>query len=93
LQAAIILLPGVFEGGGALSHDKFQRVSVQQKAMGETGAAILFGFVGLVLGFTIAGLISKRQTADSKLTPVITGIIQPNVGSHLSRIPADLRHK
>jgi len=61
--------------------------------IGETGAAILFGFVGLVLGFTIAGLISKRQTADSKLTPVIAGIIQPNAGSHLSRIPADLRHK
>ena len=61
--------------------------------IGETGAAILFGFVGLILGFTIAGLISKRQTADSKLTPVITGIIRPNVGSHLSRIPAVLRHK
>jgi len=61
--------------------------------IGETGAAILFGFVGLVLGFTIAGLISKRQTADSKLTPVITGIIRPDVGSHLSRIPAVLRHK
>jgi sigma-E factor negative regulatory protein RseC len=61
--------------------------------LGETGAAILFGFGGLVLGFTIAGLISKRQTAASKLTPVITGIIQPKVESHLSRIPAGLRHK
>ena len=61
--------------------------------IGETGAAILFGFVGLTLGFTIAGLISKRQTAASKLTPVITGIIKPTVGSHLARIPAVLRHK
>ena len=61
--------------------------------IGETGAAIFFGFIGLVLGFTIAGLISKRQTADSKLTPVITRIIHPNVGSHLSRIPAVMRHK
>jgi hypothetical protein len=61
--------------------------------IGETGAAIVFGFVGLVLGFTIAGLISKHQTAASKLTPVITSIIQPTVGSHLARIPAVLRHK
>ncbi len=61
--------------------------------IGETGAAILFGFVGLILGFTIAGLISKYQTADSKLIPVITGIIQPTAGSHLSRIPAGLRYR
>ncbi len=61
--------------------------------IGETGAAILFGFVGLVLGFTIAGLISKRQTADSKLTPVITRVIKPNEGFHLSQIQAGLRTK
>ena len=61
--------------------------------IGETGAAILFGFVGLVLGFTIAGLISKHQTADSKLTPVITRIIQPAKESHLTRMSAVLRHK
>ena len=61
--------------------------------IGETGATIFFGFIGLILGFTIAGLISKRQTADSKLTPVITRIIHLNAGSHLSRIPAVLRHK
>jgi sigma-E factor negative regulatory protein RseC len=59
---------------------------------GETGAAILFGFVGLILGFTIAGLISKRQTADSKLTPVITRIIAPTEGYHLAQIKAGLRH-
>jgi len=60
---------------------------------GETGAAIVFGFGGLILGFTIAFLISKRQRVVSKLTPVITRIIHPNVGSHLSRIPAVMRHK
>ena len=49
----------------------------EQLGIGETGAAILFGFIGLILGFTIAGLISKRQTAGSKLTPVITRIIKP----------------
>ena len=60
---------------------------------GETGAAIVFGFGGLIFGFTIAFLISKRQRVVSKLTPVITRIIHPNVGSHLSRIPAVMRHK
>jgi sigma-E factor negative regulatory protein RseC len=59
----------------------------------ETGAAILFGFAGLILGFTIAGLISKRQTAGSKLTPVITRIIKPTEGFHMSQIQAGLRHK
>ena len=54
--------------------------------IGETGAAILFGFAGLILGFTIAGLISKRQTAGSKLTPVITRIIKPTKQFDLSRL-------
>jgi len=57
----------------------------------ETGAAILFGFAGLILGFTIAGLISKRQTAGSKLTPVITRIIKPTEGSQMPQIPSGLR--
>jgi hypothetical protein len=34
LQTTVIIFPGIFEKGGSLSHDKFQRVSVQQKAMG-----------------------------------------------------------
>jgi sigma-E factor negative regulatory protein RseC len=59
----------------------------------ETGAAIFFGLAGLILGFIIAGLISKRQTAGSKLTPVITRIIKPTQGIHLSQIQAGLRHK
>ena len=61
--------------------------------LGETGAAILFSFAGLITGFIIAGLISKRQTAGSKLTPVITHIIKPTEGFHLSQIQAGLRHK
>lgn len=65
----------------------------QQLGIGETGAAILFGFGGLILGFTIAGLISKRQTANSRLTPVITRIVNPTEGIHLSQIQAGLRHK
>ena len=45
--------------------------------LGESGAAIVFGFGGLIFGFTIAFLISRRQTVASKLTPVITRIINP----------------
>jgi len=65
----------------------------KQLGTGETGAAILFGFAGLILGFTIAGLISKRQTANSNLTPAITRIIKPTEGIHLSQIQAGLRPK
>ena len=59
----------------------------------ETGAAILFGFTGLILGFTIAGLISKRQTAGSKLTPIITRTIKPTKQFDLARIVAGHRYK
>ena len=59
--------------------------------IGETGAAILFGFVGLIMGFAIAALISKRQTAGSKLTPVITRIIKPTEGFQMPQISAGLR--
>ena len=90
-KSALILyiLPTLSLFIGAISGSGFHN----DIGIGETGAAIFFGFIGLVLGFTIAGLISKRQTADSKLTPVITRIIHQNVGSHLSRIPAVMRHK
>ena len=65
----------------------------EQLGIGETGAAILFGFIGLILGSAIAGLISKRQTAGSKLTPVITRIIKPTKQFGLTRIAAGHRYK
>ena len=65
----------------------------EQLGISETGAAILFGFTGLILGFTIAGLISKRQTAGSKLTPVITRIIKPTKQFDLTRIVTGHRYK
>ena len=65
----------------------------KQLGIGETGAAIFFGFAGLILGFTIAGFISKRQTAGSKLTPVITRIIKPTKQFDLTRIVAGHRYK
>ena len=65
----------------------------KQLGIGDTGAAIVFGFAGLILGFTIARLISKRQTAGRKLIPIITRIIKPKEGIHPSQIQAGLRHK
>lgn len=61
--------------------------------IGETASAIVFGFAGLILGFTIAGWISKRQTGCSKLIPVISAVIQPAEKSHPSRFNNGLRHK
>ena len=64
-----------------------------QLGIGETGTAILFGFAGLLLGFTLAKFISKRLSAGHKLSPVITRIIRPITGFYPSRIPARYRFK
>jgi len=65
----------------------------KQLGIGDTGAAIISGFAGLILGFAIARLISKRQTASRKLIPVITRIIKPKEGIHPSRMPAGHRYQ
>lgn len=90
-KSAMILyiLPTVCLLLGAIGGSEFH----EQLGIGETGAAILFGFAGLLLGFITAGLISKRQTANSKLTPVITRILKPTEGFHLSHIQAGFRGK
>ena len=91
IKSGLILyvLPILSLLGGAVSGYGFH----QNLGMDETGAAILFSFLGLLVGFTIAGLIARHQNTASKLTPVITGIIQPTAGSYLRRLPAVLRHK
>lgn len=61
------LLAGAISGSGLHSY----------LGIGETGAAIVFGFGGMILGCTIVGLISKRQKVVRRLTPVITRIIDP----------------
>ena len=76
----LYLLPTVSLLIGALGGSGLHK----QLGVGETAAAILFGFAGLILGFTIAGLISKRQTADSQLTPVIARIIKPTEGFRIT---------
>jgi sigma-E factor negative regulatory protein RseC len=57
--------------------------------IGETGAAIVFGFTGLILGFAIAKLISRRMKTIRKLTPVITRIIRPKEGIHPWQNPTE----
>jgi sigma-E factor negative regulatory protein RseC len=63
----------------------------KQLGIGDTGAAIVFGFAGLFLGFAIARLISNRKVVTRKLIPVITQIIKPKEGIHPSRMPAGNR--
>ena len=58
--------------GGSLNH---------RLPISETNAAILFGFAGLVLGFIIAAIISRRMSAGHTLSPVITRIIKPGAGT------------
>jgi sigma-E factor negative regulatory protein RseC len=48
----------------------------KQLAIGETGAAFFFGLAGLVLGFIITAMISRRMSAGNQLTPEITHIVK-----------------
>jgi len=50
----------------------------QRLAVSETGAAIVFGFAGLFLGFILTALISRWMSAHNRLSPVITRIIKPS---------------
>ena len=45
-------------------------------AVSETAAAIGFAFAGLCLAFLIAVFISKRMSANNRLTPVISQVIR-----------------
>ena len=60
------LMSGVLIGAGL-----YQRLAVR-----ETGAAIVFGFAGLFLGFILTALISRWMSAHNWLSPVITRIIK-----------------
>jgi len=57
---------------GAVAGSGFNK----QLALGETAAALLFGLAGLVLGFIITVMISKKLECKNKLTPIITRIIR-----------------
>ena len=60
------LMSGVLIGAGL-----YQRLAIS-----ETGAAIVFGFAGLFLGFIVTALISRWTSAHNRLTRVITRIIK-----------------
>lgn len=75
LKSALILylLPTVSLVVGAVGGAELHN----QIGIAETGGAILFGLVGLVLGFAAARFISSRQKVSSSLTPVIDRVIRP----------------
>ena len=50
--------------------------------LSETGSAILFGFVGLCLGFIFVVFYSRKMSAKNRLTPKIDHIIVPQKGSN-----------
>ena len=66
LIPALGLLTGAAAGSGFSEHF----------AIGETGAALFFGFAGLVLGFIITVLLSKRMSAGNRLVPKITHVVK-----------------
>ena len=50
----------------------------ERLGIGETIAAVAFGFAGLFLGFLVTGFTSRRMAVDGRLTPVITRVIRPS---------------
>lgn len=58
-------------------------------AMGESGAAALFGLVGLFLGFVLTALVSRLMLAHNRFAPVITQIIRPGITSAGSSMVID----
>lgn len=74
LKGALVLylIPALGLLTGAVAGSGFSK----QLAIGETGAALFFGLAGLVLGFSITAVISKRMSAGHRLTPEITRIVK-----------------
>jgi sigma-E factor negative regulatory protein RseC len=74
LKGALVLylIPALGLLAGAFAGSDFSK----QLALGETGAAILFGLAGLVLGFIITAMISRRMSAGNRLTPEIMRIVK-----------------
>jgi sigma-E factor negative regulatory protein RseC len=57
--------------------------------MAEMLGSIVGVICGLVLGFVAVALIDRSSGIRSRITPVITGIVTPNIGlpNHRARIP------
>jgi positive regulator of sigma E activity len=62
------LLLGALMGAGFSNH----------LTLGETAAALVFGLVGLTLGFMMTAIIAKRRSVQNGLAPIITRVIRPH---------------
>jgi sigma-E factor negative regulatory protein RseC len=69
--AILYLAPVVFMLFGALTGSSV----AARLGMGESGSALLFGLIGLAIGFLIVRTFSTRLKSDSGLVPKITQVI------------------
>jgi sigma-E factor negative regulatory protein RseC len=69
--AILYLIPVVFLLLGALAGASI----AARLGMEESGSALLFGFIGLAIGFLIVRIFSTRLQADSGLVPKIAQVI------------------
>ncbi len=60
----------------------------QIAGIGGSGFAIIMSFTGLLFGFGATALLSKRMSANDRLTPAISRIIQGNLKSRSSVVDA-----
>jgi sigma-E factor negative regulatory protein RseC len=85
LKGALVLylIPVLGLLTGAVAGSGFSK----QLAIGQTGAALLFGLAGIALGFILTATISKRMSAGNRLTPEITNIVKAHEGQkmHINR--------
>ncbi|UCF82064.1 MAG: SoxR reducing system RseC family protein [Desulfobacteraceae bacterium] len=83
--AILYLIPVAGLISGAVIGEGFSHIW----AMGENGAAALFGFAGLFLGFILTALVSRLMFAHNRFAPVITQIIRPGISSAGSSMVID----
>lgn len=69
--AILYLIPIVFLLIGALIGSS----AAARLGMGESGSALLFGLIGLAIGFLMVRTFSTRLRADSGLVPKIAQVI------------------
>ena len=58
----------------------------QIAGISDSGFAIIMSFIGLLLGFSATALLSKRMSANDRMIPAISRIIQGNPRSRSSVI-------
>ena len=71
--ATLYLLPVVGLMVGAFIGPNFDTIL----SISGTGLSVLFSFLGLCLGFSIAAFVSRRKSAKNKMVPIADKIIFP----------------